>query len=112
VPIKQAVAVVKVTLRAWPAATTLTTAPSCSRFLREVRREGPEAAYVDPLSLAHPGHSSFDRASNIENSGAHYAALYSLSDWYKISGRSVVEGNYGIRIKQVISRQERLRTLY
>ena len=24
----------------------------------------------------------------------------------------VVEGNYGIRIKQVISRQERLRTLY
>jgi flagellar motor switch protein FliN/FliY len=24
----------------------------------------------------------------------------------------VVEGNYGVRIKQVISRQERLRTLY
>jgi flagellar motor switch protein FliN len=36
-----------------------------------------------------------------------------VNNWVIARGEVVVvEGNYGIRIKQVISRQERLRTLY
>ena len=70
----------------------MTIAPSCSRLLIRIQREGAEEASVDsrPLDAAHHDHLvSTESAELLNYFWGQRAELYSLSDWYKISPRSL-----------------------